>query len=96
MKIEEVFKESQELSEVRFIKKRVIRGGKVVKKKKCPKGYRLIGNACIRQKARERIRRKRAGRISARKSKAARKRNLKRSFRIRKRRKLKRYKSKRR
>ena len=97
MKFEEIVEKAAELLlEVSFIKKRLVRKGKVVKKKKCPKGYRLIGNRCVRQAARERIRRKRAGRKAARKSKAARKRNMKRSLRIRSRRKLKRYSFKRR
>ena len=69
-----------------------VRGGKVVKKRKCPKGYTLSGTRCKKQGAKERVRRKRAGRKSARKSKSARKRNFRRSTRLRQRRKLKRLK----
>jgi len=74
--------------EVAFKKRKVVRGGKVIKKKKCPKGYRLDGNRCVRQSSSERITRKRAGKKSSRKSKSARIRNRKRSFRLRKRRGL--------
>lgn len=69
-----------------------VRKGKVVRKRKCPHGYRLVGTRCIKQGSKERIRRKRAGRKAARKGKAARRRNFKRSTRLRKRRHLKRAK----
>ena len=69
-----------------------VRKGKVVRKRKCPHGYRLSGTRCIKQGSKERIRRKRAGRKAARKGKAARRRSFKRSTRLRQRRKLKRVK----
>lgn len=80
------------LTEITARKTRRVRGGKVVKKRKCPHGYTVKGTRCVRQKSRERIRRKRAGRKAARKGKAARKRTFKRSIRLRQRRKLKRQK----
>ena len=78
----------QTILEVAFKKRKVVRGGKVIKKKKCPSGYKLVGNRCVRQSASERMTRKRAGIKSSRKSKAARVRNRKKSFRLRKRRNL--------
>lgn len=79
------------LNEVRAVKKRMIRGGKLIRKRDCPPGYTLKdGRRCVRQKARERIKRRRAGIKAARKGKAARRRNIKKANRIRKRRKLKR------
>lgn len=81
----------QALKEVTAVRKRVIRHGKLVKKRDCPPGYTLKDKTrCVRQSAKERIRRKIAGRRAARKGKAARKRNIKRSNRIRARRSLKR------
>lgn len=71
---------------------RRVRKGKVVRKRKCPHGYTLSGTRCKKQGSKERIRRKRAGRKAARKGKAARRRNFKRSTRLRQRRHLKRQK----
>jgi len=70
-------------------RKKVIRKGKTVIRKKCPPGFRLVGNRCVRQKSSERIARRRGARKGSRKGKAARKRNLKRSLKIRSRRGLK-------
>lgn len=69
-----------------------VRKGKVVRKRKCPHGYKLQGTRCKKQGSKERIRRKRAGRKASRKGKAARRRNFKRSTRLRQRRNLKRQK----
>ena len=80
------------LTEITARKTRRVRKGKVVKKRKCPHGYTVKGTRCVRQKSKERITRKRAGRKAARKGKAARKRTFKRSIRLRQRRKLKRQK----
>jgi len=78
------------LIEVRAIRKKSIRKGKLVKRKDCPPGYKLVGGRrCVRMKSKERIVRKRAGKRSARKSKSARRVSYKRSIRIRQRRKLK-------
>lgn len=88
--VEAEIQEVEELiTEVRAIRKKSIRKGKLVKRRDCPKGYRLTGKRCVRMKARERITRKRAGKRAARKSKSARRVSFKRSIRIRKRRKLK-------
>lgn len=81
-----------ELMEVRAVRKKVVRKGKVIRKRDCPPGYRLVGTRCVRQTSAERIKRKRAGKRAARKSKSARRRNIKRAMRIRKRRHLKRVK----
>jgi len=78
------------LTEVTARRVRRVRKGKVVRKRKCPHGFKLDGTRCVRQQARERIRRKRAGRKAARRGKAARKRNFKKSIRLRQRRHLKR------
>lgn len=80
------------IMEVTAKRVRRVRKGKVVRKRKCPHGYTLYGTRCKKQGSKERIRRKRAGRKAARKGKSARKRNFKRSIRLRQRRKLKRVK----
>lgn len=77
------------LTEVRAVRKKSVRGGKVIKRKDCPHGYKLVGNRCVRMKTKERLTRKRAGKKSARKSKALRRAKFKRSIKIRQRRKLK-------
>ncbi len=78
------------LEEVRAVRKKSIRKGKVVRRKDCPPGYKLVGGTrCVRMKSREKITRRRAGKRSARKSKSARRVSFKRSIKIRKRRKLK-------
>jgi hypothetical protein len=82
------------VTEVVARKTRRVRGGKVVRKRKCPRGFKVQGTRCVRQKSRERITRRRAGRKASRKGKAARKRTFKRSIRLRQRRKLKRQKFK--
>lgn len=82
------------LVEVMARRAKRVRKGKVVKKRKCPHGYKLDGKRCVRQGSKERMRRKRAGRKASRKGKAARRRNFKRSIRLRQRRKLKRTKFK--
>ena len=78
------------IQEVTAIRKKSVRRGRVVKRRDCPKNYRLVGGKrCVRMKSKERITRKRAGRKAARRGKAARKRQFKRSIRMRQRRKLK-------
>ena len=78
------------IQEVAPTRKKVVRKGRVVRKKDCPKGYTLVGGSrCVKQSAGERRTRKRAGKRAARKGKAARKLSRKRSQRIRSRRKLK-------
>ena len=92
MEFEKLLEQELEIiTEVTAKRGRRVRGGKVVKKRKCAKGYKLKGGrTCVRQKAKERITRRRAGRKSARKGKSARRRNFKKSIRLRQRRKLKR------
>ena len=69
-------------------RKRVVRKGKVVRKKKCQPGYRLVDGKCVRQKPQERIARRRGARKANRKSKTARRRTQRRSNRVRARRNL--------
>lgn len=78
------------IMEIAFKKKKVVRKGKVIKKKVCGKGYKYdsSANRCIRMGASERRQKKMQGKKSARQSKSARTRNRKRSFRLRKRRNL--------
>lgn len=78
------------IAEVAIKRKRVIRGGKLIKKKDCPKGYKKVGNRCVKMSSSERLTRKRAGRKAGRKGKAARRRQFKRSIKKRRTRKLKR------
>ena len=78
MKLEDLF-------EAAFTKKKVIRHGKVVKKKQCPKGYKFDGKRCVKISAVERLARKKGAIKANRSGKAMRKRSLKRSLRIRKR-----------
>jgi hypothetical protein len=76
--------------EVRAVRKKSIRKGKVVGRKDCPPGYKLQGGTrCVRMQSKERLVRKRAGKRAARKSKSARRVSFKRSIKIRQRRKLK-------
>jgi len=89
---EELDKIDELLVEITARKTRRVRGGKVVRKRKCPRGYKVQGTRCVKQKSKERLTRRRAGRKAARKGKAARKRTFKRSIRLRQRRKLKRQK----
>jgi hypothetical protein len=96
MNTDDIFDDSQIIQEVTPTRKRVVRKGRVIRKKDCPPGYRLVGGTrCVRQKARERITRKRAGRRAARKSKARRAATRRRSVKVRQRRHLKRTKFKR-
>jgi len=93
MFLDKIKQELDKLEEVVAVRKKSIRGGKVKRRRDCPPGYTLVGGTrCVRQSARERITRKRSGRKSARKSKAARKRNIQKSLRIRSRRKIKKVK----
>lgn len=77
------------LTEVRAVRKKSVRGGKVIKRKDCPKGYKLVGSRCVRMGSKERMTRKRAGKRSARKGKAQRRTNFRKSTRLRQRRNLK-------
>lgn len=60
----------EELSE--RAKTRVVRGGRVTKKLICPKGYKAQDGRCVRQLARETIRRRKAAKKAARKGRSKR------------------------
>lgn len=60
--------EESDVSEVR--KKIVIRAGKKVRKVICKPGYKAKGNKCVKMKAAERLRKRKAAIKSARKRKA--------------------------
>jgi len=60
--------EKEEVSEVQ--KKVVIRAGKKVRKVVCKPGYKAKGNKCVKMKAAERLRKRKAAIKSARKRKA--------------------------
>lgn len=76
------------LEEATAKKKKVVRGGKVTKKKSCPAGYKLKGSRCERMKSKERRNRSKGAKRGNRKSKSSRLRSRKRSLRVRKRRGL--------
>jgi hypothetical protein len=77
----------ERLDEIAAKRKKVVRRGKVIRKKDCPPGYKLVdGIRCMKMSTKDRVKRTRAGKKAAKKSKAARKRTLKRSMRIRARR----------
>jgi hypothetical protein len=81
--------EPEQLNERTFTRKKVVRKGKVIKKKVCGPGFRLVGGRrCIRQKPAERRKRRIGARIGNRKGKAARMRTRTRSLRVRRRRRL--------
>mgnify|MGYP007121427584 CR=1 FL=1 len=76
------------LEEAAIKRKKVVRGGKVIKKKTCPPGYKVSGNRCQKMSSQERITRKKAGKKSSRKSKSARRRSFQKSVKLRQRRNL--------
>lgn len=57
------------IAEVRAIKKKVIRGGKKIRKKECPPGFRLVDGNCVKQKAGEKRKRKKGAKRAVRKKK---------------------------
>lgn len=75
--------ETHILNEVSRTVKKVIRKGKVIKKKSCPKGYKLVGNACVKMNKAEAMKRSRGAKRGGRKGKAARIRTRAKSNRIR-------------
>lgn len=77
-----------DILEVTVKRKRVVRKGKVIRRKVCRPGYKLVNGRCVRQSASERIKRKRGAIRGNRISKTARKRTRKRSMRVRSRRGL--------
>ena len=78
------------LGEVSSVRKSVVRHGKVIKKRDCPPGYKLVGGTrCVRQSAHEKLVRRKAGKKASRKSKAKRTQARKRSVKVRQRRHLK-------
>ncbi|MHA1766135.1 MAG: hypothetical protein ACTSVK_07720, partial [Promethearchaeota archaeon] len=54
------------------VKTRVVRGGKVVKKLKCPPGYKSEKGKCVKMQAKETMRRKKAAKKAARTGKSKR------------------------
>ena len=58
-----------EIEEIQFRRKMVVRGGKKVRKKVCGPGYRLVDGKCKKQSAREKLARKLAAKKAARKRK---------------------------
>ena len=86
---QELHAELERLDEVAVKRKKVVRHGKVIKRKVCPHGFKLVdGIRCVRQGAGERRRRSKGARRGARKGKSARKRSRMRSLKIRKRRRI--------
>lgn len=84
--LEQEYKELELLSEVTAKRKRVIRKGKVTKKRKCPSGYKLVdGKRCKKQSAGEKRKRSRGAKRGSRKGKAARRRSFQRSIKKRRR-----------
>lgn len=87
MKLTDIFPD-EFLEEKTPVRKKVVRGGKVKKKKTCPPGYKLQDGRCVKQKQKERIARTKAAKKANRKGKQQRKRTAKKSLRVRKRRNL--------
>lgn len=80
-----VSQELQSLEEVAVRRKRVVRHARVIRKRTCAPGFRLVNGRCVRQSARERLNRKRGAIRGDRKSKAQRIRSRRRSLRVRRR-----------
>lgn len=76
-------KSDDQLDEVAPHRKRVVRQGKVIRKRVCAPGYRRVGNRCVRMKSSERHKRRMAAVHNDRKNKAQRARTRRRSNRIR-------------
>jgi hypothetical protein len=57
----------EELNERKL--KKVVRGGKIIKKIQCKDGYKAVGNKCVKQSASEKRLRKKAARKAAKKRK---------------------------
>lgn len=91
MRIDEIElpEDDEPITEAAPKRKRVVRGGKVIKKKQCPHGFKLVGGTrCVKQSSQERRARRIAAKRGAKKGKAARKRSRMKSLRLRKRRHL--------
>ena len=63
----EMYDEDEEISEVK--RERVVRGGKRVRKIKCPEGKKASGGRCVRMTAKEKRVRSKAAKRGARKKK---------------------------
>lgn len=78
-----------DILEVRAVKKKVVRGGKLVKKKKCPPGYKLVdGKKCVKMKSTEKLARRKGAKRGNLKGKSKRKISRKKSLKVRSRRGL--------
>lgn len=90
MLLEDIFENDIEdfLQEKTPTRKKVVRKGKVQKKKTCPDGFKLVDGKCVRQKADEKRKRSRAAKKSNKTGKAQRKRSAERSRRVRDRKNL--------
>lgn len=86
MLLEDIFTDL--VTEKKATRKKVVRGGKVKKKRTCPDGYRLEDGKCVKQKADEKRKRRKGAKKANRKGKSQRKRTAKRSRRVRDRRNL--------
>lgn len=84
----ELLESIEPLEEAVMRRQRAIRKGRMVRRRYCPKGFRLVGRRCVKQSATERQRRKLGAKRGNRKNKAARKRSRMRSMRIRRARRL--------
>lgn len=94
MKIADLVTEEQinylnELIEAAAVRKKVVRKGKMIIKKDCPPGSKLVdGRKCVKIPAAQRAKMSRIAKKTAKKGKAKRMRTRKRSLRVRKARRL--------
>ena len=85
MKYEEIFESEESLEELYVPKSKVIRKGKLKKKRICPAGYKLENDRCVRMSSLEKVKWHRQNVKTSRKNKASRIRHQKRSNKIRQR-----------
>ena len=74
-----------DIFEVTVRRVRSVRKGRVVRRKTCAPGYKLVNGRCVRQSAAERMRRRRGAIKGNRRNKSIRRRNQRRGMRLRKR-----------
>lgn len=86
---EEQREELKRLVEVAAVRKKLVRKGKLIMKKDCPKGSKLVdGRKCVKIPAAQRAKMSRIAKRTAKKGKSKRLRARKRSLRVRKARRL--------
>lgn len=61
--------DDEEIDEVKAKRKKVVRKGRKVRKKMCPRGYKKVDGKCVRQSASERRTRSKAAKRAAKKRK---------------------------